>query len=281
MVMTKPEMIMANISCIQIKPALADFETNVSRMEGIITNIMAERPGTDLIVFPELITSGYECSRKQFISLSEKMDICSPSLSRISELCKNFNVSITYGLPELGADGEYYNSAVLLGPNGDILGSYRKIHLFDTEKLFFTSGSEIDIIDTSFGKVGLMICWDAAFPELSRAYALQGAQLLIVVSNWESPYSDDWDLITRARAFDNTLYLVSANRIGLDKTLNFFGHSNIISPVGKVIESLNEEVEGIIHAELDLHLTQELREGYYTFFKDRKPHLYTDLATKF
>ena len=265
---------MVNVSCVQMRPALADFETNISRMEGFILEIVQARPETNLIVFPELITSGYECTKDEFARIAEEIKPGAPSIIRISTLCKKYEVSVVYGLPEFGADGEYYNSAVMLGPDGSILGSYRKVHLFDTEKLHFKPGTEINVIETPFGKVGLMICWDTAFPELARTYALQGADLLIVSTNWENPYSDDWDLITRARAFDNTLHLVSSNRIGQEKTLSFFGHSNIISPTGKIIAALNEETEGIIHATLDLTQTPSLRKEYYTFLTDRKPELY-------
>ena len=109
--------------------------------------------------------------------------------------------------------------------------------------------------------------------------ALEGADLLIVSTNWEDPYEEDWDLITKARAFDNTLHLVAANRIGDDGgTLSFFGHSKIISPTGKEIAALDERVEGVISAEIDLSLTQKERARYYTFFKDRRPEAYGDIV---
>jgi len=266
-----------------MKPKLGDFQVNLSRMEQFVREIVLARPDTNLIVFPELITSGYENTKEEFAKLAEKIDLSSDSINRMSALCVAHKLNIVYGLPEAAPDisALYYNSMVMLGEDGSILGSYRKVHPFDTEKVWCRPGNEIKAFDTPFGRVGMMICWDAAFPEISRIYALQGAELLIVSTNWENPYSEDWDLLTRARAFDNTLHLISANRIGRDKELSFFGHSNIISPVGKVITSLDEEAEGIIHAKLDLSTTAQLREEYYTFFKDRQPWCYKELTKEY
>ena len=103
--------------------------------------------------------------------------------------------------------------------------------------------------------------------------------LLSGSTNWEDPYADDWDLITKARAFDNTLHLVAANRIGNDGgTLSFFGHSKIMDPVGREIAALDEEKEGVISAEIDLSLTQKERARYYTFFRDRRPDVYGEIV---
>lgn len=271
---------MISVSCVQMKPELGNFQANLLKMENFAEGIMAERPDTDLIVFPELITSGYECTKAEFSKLVEKIETGSESVDRMASICKKYGVTIVYGLPEEdpSISALFYNSMVMIGPGGDILGSYRKVHPFDTEKSWCRAGHDLDLVDTPFGKVGMMICWDTAFPEVARAYALKGADLLIVSTNWENPYSTDWDLWTRARAIDNTLHLVSSNRIGADRTLSFFGHSNVISPDGKVITSLDEESEGVIHAEIDLSLTAKLREEYYTMLKDRQPWCYSELT---
>jgi predicted amidohydrolase len=275
-----------NVSCVQMQPALADPETNLKRMQEFVEEIATARPETDLIVFPELINSGYECTKEEFAAFAEELKVgagiddvpAGSSIAVMGALCRLYDLYIIYGLPE--KDGAVmYNSAVCLDPDGKIVKVYRKAHPFADERKWCEAGTDLTVFDTRFGKVGLMICWDTAFPEVARAYALQEADLLVVATNWESPYSADWDLFTKARALDNTLHLVSANRIGFDKTLGFFGHSNIINPVGQVIESLDEEVEGIIHAELDLSQTAKLREEYYTFFTDRQPEIYRELVS--
>lgn len=266
------------VSCVQMEPKLLDVKENLNKMTRFISEVMEQDNETNLIVFPELITSGYECE-DEFQNIAETIDD-GYSINIIKELAKRFNTNIVYGFPERDEKlrDVIYNSSVFIDNNGDVLGVYRKVHLFDTEKKYFRAGCKFPIINTSFGKIGLMICWDTAFPEVSRIYSLKGAELLIVSTNWENPYSDDWDLVTRARAFDNCIHLVAANRVGYDKKLGFFGHSKIIDPLGKPIEELNEELEGIISAELDLNVSLELRKKYYTLFKDRRPELYEKIV---
>lgn len=269
------------VSCVQMKPKLFDVKHNLEKMQELICEVMRKDSETDLIVFPELITSGYECG-SEFQNLAETVE-ASNSIKVISALAKKFNTNIVFGFPERDnvLTDILYNSSVCIDNNGGVAGVYRKVHLFDTEKKHFRAGCDFPIFNTSIGKIGVMICWDTAFPEVARTYCLKGAELLVVNTNWEKPYSDDWDLVTRARAFDNCVHLVAANRIGEDKELGFFGHSKIIDPVGKPIAELNEEIEGIISAEIDLELPRKLRAEYYTMFKDRRPELYKELGENY
>ena len=185
-----------------------------------------------------------------------------------------------------------YNAAVIINDEGTPLGTYRKVHPFADEKRWCRAGCEFPVFDTNIGKIGIMICWDTAFPEVARCLALNGAELLVVSTNWEDPYEEpwdpadginkhenDWDLMTRARAFDNTLHLVAANRIGGDGgVLTFFGRSKIIDPRGNVIAALDKREEGVISADLDLSLTRMHRETYYCFLKDRRPDAYGEVT---
>lgn len=278
-----------NVTCIQMEPKRFDFTYNLRKMVENIETTMAQKPETNLIVFPELITSGYECG-KEFQNLAERTTD-GKSVTEIATLAKKYNVCIVYGLPERdpAIDDVLYNAAVFIDNHGVVLGTYRKVHLFASEKEFFRAGCDYPLFQTEIGKIGVMICWDTAFPEVARAYGLQGAELIVVSTNWEKPYldeietknEDDWDLITRARAFDNCLYLVAANRIGFDETLGFFGRSKIIGPTGVPIQELNEEVEGSISAELDFSVIPKLRAAYYTFFKDRRPDTFDILAKRY
>ncbi|KZL89018.1 carbon-nitrogen hydrolase family protein [Clostridium magnum] len=266
------------VACVQMEPKLYDVKANIEKMCDFIHQVMDKDKDTDLIVFPELITSGYECGR-EFQNIAETAP-GGESMKVIGELAKKYGTNIIYGFPERDENMKdvLYNSSVYINRNSEVSGIYRKVHLFDTEKSYFRAGCDFPVFDTDFGKIGVMICWDTAFPEVARSYSLKGADLLVVNTNWEKPYSEDWDLITRARAFDNCMYLVAANRIGTDRSLGFFGHSKIIDPIGKPIKELNEEVEGIISAQLDLDLPRRLRAEYYTFFRDRRPELYKSLV---
>lgn len=276
-----------------MKPELGNVEYNVNKMEEFVRDIMSKEPETDLIVFPELITSGYEGEPEQFQGMAETLPN-GYSLDRISALAKEYKVNIIYGLPE--RDSLYpdvlYNAAVIINDEGTPLGTYRKVHPFADEKRWCRAGCEFPVFDTNIGKIGIMICWDTAFPEVARCLALNGAELLVVSTNWEDPYEEpwdpadginkhenDWDLMTRARAFDNTLHLVAANRIGGDGgVLTFFGRSKIIDPRGNVIAALDKREEGVISADLDLSLTRMHRETYYCFLKDRRPDAYGEVT---
>ncbi|MBE6046194.1 MAG: carbon-nitrogen hydrolase family protein [Clostridiales bacterium] len=284
---------MAIVSCVQMKPELGNIEYNVNKMENYIRDIMKDNPDTKLIVFPELITSGYEGEPELFQELAETLP-SGYSLDRISALAREYQVNIIYGMPE--RDPLYpdvlYNAAVIIDSKGTPLGTYRKVHPFADEKRWCRAGCDFPVFETEIGRIGIMICWDTAFPEVARCLALNGAELLVVSTNWEDPYEEpwnpadgvnkhenDWDLMTRARAFDNTLHLVAANRIGGDGgVLTFFGRSKIIDPRGNVIEALDRREEGVISADLDLSLTRKHRETYYCFLKDRRPDAYKEVT---
>ena len=269
-----------SVSCAQLLPKLGDRAANLEKMSAYVEQIMAEKPGTNLIVFPELMTSGYEGTPEMFQELAETLPN-GESMQVMGALAKKHHVHIIYGLPERDPvlTDVLYNAAVLINSDGVAVGTYRKVHPFADEKRWCRAGCEVPVFDTEIGKIGIMICWDTGFPEIARCCALKGADLLVVSTNWEDPYADDWDLITKARAFDNTLHLVAANRIGDDgKTLSSFGHSKITGPTGREIAALDERKEGYISAELDLSLTQKERARYYTFFKDRRPEVYTEIV---
>lgn len=283
------------VSCIQTRPRLGDKEFNIKSMEQYIEQTMSEYPDTKLIVFPELAISGYEGTVEQFQTMAETVED-GESIKRIGTLAAKFGVYIVYGFPERdqALDDVLYNAAVVIDKSGAALGTYRKVHPFASEREWCRPGCDIPVFDTDFGRIGLMICWDVAFPEVARCCALQGADLLVVSTNWEDPYEEewdtsvinsheeDWDLITRARAFDNMLHLVAANRVGDDgKTLSFFGRSKIIGPTGRQIAALDNREEGILSAEIDLSLTEKKRVQYYTFFKDRVPEAYTEITRKY
>ena len=275
-----------NVACVQMEPVLRNVEENLAKMADFIDRTMAEHPKTQLIVFPELITSGYECG-DDFYDLAES-PVGGKACQKICECAKKHQVHVVYGFPERDPkkEGVLYNSAALISDEGIVLGVYRKVHLFAGEKEHFTPGDEYPLFETGIGKIGIGICWDTAFPEVTRTYALKGADLIVIPTNWEKPYlpegltdnQGDWDLVVRARAFDNCIYLAGANRIGFDETLGFFGRSKIIGPTGSPIAELNEEVEGVIAAELDYDVPRLLKKKYYTLLEDRRPETYMELV---
>jgi len=265
-----------NIAVAQISPERYNIDRNLSKIENFIINIMNEKE-CDLIVFPELATTGYECWDR-FSELAEKPSEAE-SIKRIGRVAREYGVHIIYGFPEESqeVDGILYDSMVLIDDSGDIRGLYRKTHLFDMEKLVFAPGNEYKVFTTKIGKIGLMICYDTAFPEVARAYALQGANLLCISTNWENPYSYEWDLITATRAYENTVYIAAANRVGKDEKLSFFGHSKIIDPTGRTLAEVKGAREGYACAVIDYNEQRRIRKAW-PMIRDRRPETYKILS---
>lgn len=268
-----------NVLCIQTYPQMCQKEENLDRMEKLLCQGMKEYPQTQLVVFPELAVTGYQCGA-DFSVLAETAVPSSPSVKKLSALAKKYQIHIIYGMAERDEkDGKtLYNSQFFLNDQGEILGTYRKVHLFDSEKQWFTPGKEFKVFDTSIGRIGLFICYDAFFPEAARCLSVQGVNLLVNSTNWEKPYDYDMDMVMAARALENTVYLACCNRIGPDTTLDFFGHTRLLDPLGHVIAGVNGEVEGFAYASLDYDRAETMKEEYYTMLTERRPELYHDLT---
>ena len=280
------------VALMQMYPKIGNKEYNISRMEDFIHKTMKQDDQVQFIVFPETILTGIEGEPVMFKSMAETLDD-GESMKRICQLAKLYHVYIAYGFAEKDAHSErLYNSVVMIDDTGKVMGSYHKTHLFAPAEVWDTPGDTYPIFETSFGKVGIITCWDVAFPEVARIYALEGADLLVVCSNWEDPFDDevwdetalntheeDWDLMLRARAYDNVLPLIAANRVGNDGgMLSWFGRSKIVNPRGKIVKALDTREEGILIGDVDLDESKYLKEKYYTYIEDRRPDTYALLC---
>ena len=217
-----------NVVCIQTYPKMNQKEENLSHMETLLHKAMESHPDTQLIVFPELAVTDYQCG-KNFKDLAETATIDSTSIKKMSALAKEFHVHIVYGMTEKEED-IIYNSQFFLDDTGVLLGTYRKVHLFDSEKNYFTPGDQFKVFDTKIGRIGLFICYDAFFPEAARSLAIQGVDL--------------------------------------------FGHTRILDPLGRILTSINDEKDGIIHASLDYDIAKQMKHDYYTMLTERRPDVY-------
>lgn len=271
------------VACIQIRPVFCDKKQNVEKMCSFIDKTMKKYKDTQLIVFPELVTTGYECEEKIFDMAEYPYGDNSFSVKTMRACAKKYGVHIIFGFAEKkNEEGlTVYNSQILIDNRGDILGTYQKVHLFDTEKKWFQPGDAYKVFDTEIGKIGLFICYDASFPEVARILALKGADILVNSTNWEKPADMDMDMMMSARAFDNTTYLLCCNRVGKEKKLDFFGHSRIVDPLGRVVKKQDDEIEDIIQAELDFEYMNQVRNNYYTMLKERRPDTYGLIAENY
>ncbi len=259
----------------QFQPEFGNPENNISKIEKLIAD-----KDFDLIVLPELANSGYLFSdKKETAELSEEIDkgIFCNALKKISLDKKAFMVS---GICEKDGD-KFYNSSVLIYPDGRIV-TYRKIHLFDEEKLWFTPGDKpgkvYEITDGEYGKVriGMMICFDWIFPETARALALKGAQIICHPSNLVMSYCQS---AMFTRAVENKVYTITANRTGKDirgnKELSFTGESVILSPKGEYLCRGTLDKDEVCIAEINPNdAVNKNINNYNNLFADRREEFY-------
>lgn len=260
---------------LQFKPEFGKPEKNIGRIKELISN--AE---FDLLVLPELANTGYLFTDKSELEeLSEEIE-SSKFCDELKKICMENNAYIVSGISERCKD-KFYNSSVLVSPEGNII-TYRKIHLFDREKLWFTPGDtplqvhEINIAEHGKVKIGMMICFDWIFPETARTLALKGAQIICHPSNLVMSYCQT---AMFTRALENHVFTITANRTGTEnrgnKELTFTGESVIVNTRGKYLCRGGKDTEEICLAEIDPAeaLNKNISENN-DLFKDRREEFY-------
>ncbi|WP_088035299.1 carbon-nitrogen hydrolase family protein [Evansella clarkii] len=258
------------IAGVQDKFYNGEVDRNLKKIRSIVSKTKELQPEAELILFPELAATGY------FLS-EELYDVAENQGGRIegemSQLATEFGVILAYGYVEQGEDDKIYNSLKVINEAGKTIGNYRKIHLTPLEKGYFTPGNEVVLIESSMGKLGLMICWDLAFPELARELACKGAHVVLAPSAWELPYNKPYNRFGMARAIDNTLFLVTVNHVGKSGELEFFGESGIYGPDGERIAGADND-EQIIFARLDQEIRKEWRKDFFSMLDERRVDVY-------
>ena len=262
------------VATVQMTPVLSDVDANIERMGKWVEDICREQK-VDVIVFPELVTSGYECGVR-FADLAERVP--GHVVDYMSKRAADFGVHLAFGLAEKEkVESIIYDSAVLIDSEGEVVATYRKVHLRGEERLAFRPGYRFVSSETSVGTVGLLLGWDLAFPEAARCLALQGAELICVCASWERPHTAAWSHYLFSRALENTVYVTAANRVGEEYTYSFFGSSGVIGPQGEVCSSMDEEVEGYAVATIDLDDVRRVREDSQ-ILQLRQPRSYRDIV---
>jgi predicted amidohydrolase len=273
------------VATVQMKPRLGEMEDNLVAMSDWIKQIATQQK-VDLIVFPELITTGYECG-VSFTDYAQRVP--GPSVNLVGQRASEYGVHIAFGLvTKEKVESILHNTLVLVGPDGDLVGQYNKVHLRGEERMTFRPGFRYLVFELEFGVVGLMLGWDLAFPEVARSLALEGAELLVIAANWEKPHADEWRTYLRARAYENTLFVTAANRVGDEPSYSFVGDSAIIGPRGQVYASLADEtdpetgqpIEGYVVAQIDLDEVRRYREEFQ-LFQCREPNSYRSVVKKY
>lgn len=260
-----------SIACVNFGTVWGDKVANLNKMKGFIEQ--AADQGNNIIVFPELALSGYECSDDFDHGCSMHREaaetIPGPSTEEIAEITQKRDVYVVLGMPEKEKDNPeiMHISAAIVGPEG-ILGAYRKIHLHAipplTEAKCFNPGDSLPVFETRFGLIGIQICLDFwTFPMGTRILMLKGARIIINPTASPSAAGKETFMVqqTCARAVENIVYTASANLTGKDRTKSFFGHSTIAGRGWKITQVYAEggPEEGIVSATLNFELLEALR----------------------
>jgi len=211
--------------------------------------------GAQLVVLPETCTTGFTPGLSPDRLWEVVSAVPGPVSDPLAALASELGVHICLGTYERGAEpGTVYNTAILLGPTGEIVSTYRKTHLYSGESVgsggWVTPGDAVQVVDTPLGRIGMVICFDGDYPELARIQAVQGAEILLRPSALLRS-ADIWELTTRARAYDNHVYVIAANAVGTDPAgVLYFGNSLIVTPIAEVV-ARGTSHEGWITASLD------------------------------
>jgi beta-ureidopropionase len=249
------------VGFVQMNSKLSDVEGNVDKAFRL-----ADKKRMDLLVLPELFNTGYNFRSKRELSRLAEPVPQGRTTQAIREFSKRTGAAIVAGLAERRGQN-FYNSAIVVKA-GKYLGTYRKIHLFYREKKFFKPGHEFKV----FGRIGVMICFDWIFPESARTLMLKGSEIVAHPSNLILPHCPG---SMKTRALENHVYIVTADRVGMERGLRFIGQSQIVSPLGKVVYRASPTGEECVVRKIDLSLARDKSvTSMNDLVKDRVPRAY-------
>lgn len=259
------------IAVYQFAPAFGKKTENLDRFRQDLSSLEC-----DLVVLPEMAFTGYQfVSQEEVASLAEGVPNGETCVALVELAIRN-RCFIVCGLPEK-ANGKFYNTAILVGPEG-FIGKYRKLHLFFEEKKLFTPGDTgFEIFNIGLAKIGIMICFDWIFPEAARILSLKGAQIIVQPANLVLPWCQK---VALARALENKVFFLTANRTGVEcrgdkDELKFTGQSQIVSPSGEILFRLGEDEEAGKVVEIDPSDADNKQVTPYNHvLDDRRPELY-------
>ena len=278
----------------------ADLKANLMKLAKNIEN--CAKDGAELVVLQELHNSLYFCQTEDTNLFDLAEPIPGPSTGFYSEIAKNLGIVLVTSLFEKRAPGLYHNTAVVFDKDGSIAGKYRKMHIPDDpayyEKFYFTPGDiGFEPIQTSIGKLGVLVCWDQWYPEAARLMALKGAELLIYPTaiGWESSDTEDeknrqlnaWIISQRGHAVANGLPVISVNRVGHESDpssqtngIQFWGNSFVAGPQGEFLTQASNDKEENLIVDIDMKRSENVRR-WWPFLRDRRIDEYSGITKRF
>ncbi|MFZ3589567.1 carbon-nitrogen family hydrolase [Bacillus sp. DJP31] len=256
------------ISCIQFDISFGNPDKNFQQVEKKIEEALLQKP--DIIVLPELWTTGYDLTRLDDIADEDGQQ----TKDFLCQLAKENHVHIVGGSIAKKTNEGVYNTMFIVDNKGEVVGEYSKLHLFKLmdEHVYLNPGHVDGMFQIGELKCAGFICYDIRFPEWIRKHALVGAELLFVVAEWPLPRLAHWRSLLISRAIENQCYVVACNRSGADPANEFAGHSMIIDPWGEIVAEASEDDE-ILQGIIDIEKVQRVR-NQIPIFADRRPEFY-------
>lgn len=278
----------------------ADIPANIQKLQDNIRKAAAM--GAELVVLQELHNGLYFCQTENTELFNQAEPIPGPSTETFGKLAKELGIVLVLSLFERRAPGLYHNTAVVLEKDGRIAGKYRKMHIPDDpayyEKFYFTPGDlGFEPIDTSVGRLGVLVCWDQWYPEAARLMAMRGAEMLIYPTaiGWESTDTDEekkrqlnaWITVQRGHAVANGLPVITVNRTGHEvdpsgqtNGIQFWGNSFVAGPQGELLAEFTNDQEEVRVVEIDKSRSENVRR-WWPFFRDRRIDAFDGLTKRF
>lgn len=278
----------------------ADIPANIQKLQDNIRKAAAM--GAELVVLQELHNGLYFCQTENTELFNQAEPIPGPSTETFGKLAKELGIVLVLSLFERRAPGLYHNTAVVLEKDGRIAGKYRKMHIPDDpayyEKFYFTPGDlGFEPIDTSVGRLGVLVCWDQWYPEAARLMAMRGAEMLIYPTaiGWESTDTDEekkrqlnaWITVQRGHAVANGLPVITVNRTGHEADpsgqtngIQFWGNSFVAGPQGELLAEFTNDQEEVRVVEIDKSRSENVRR-WWPFFRDRRIDAFDGLTKRF
>ncbi len=267
------------VAGIQLKCIVGKKDQIVENALGLLKK--AGRSGIEIALLGELFFMEYDrFLQREFDNYQPMFEIAEPipgpTIDKVSEIAKKYRMYVIAPIFEKAGPGLYYNSAPVIDPEGEVIGTSRKRHIpavQSLEKLYFRPGSEFPVYEAPFGKFGIGICFDRRFPETARILALNGAEIYFNPVAAGGYVKETYELIARMRAIDNAMFSVFVNRAGTEGKTHFFGDSIICDPWGKIIASAGEKENEIVSATINLEDVDKARIESGVF-RDLRPDIY-------
>jgi predicted amidohydrolase len=275
------------VACVQFTAIDGEKAATVAKALALVRQ--AGERGARLVVLPEVWTGLGYSTKTAYREIAEP--IPGPTTERLAAEARKYRMYITGSIYEDAGGGVYHNTCSLIGPSGEIVGKYRKTHLFDApdredikggirESDKVRAGGELPVFDTELGPIGLSVCSDLRFPEIYRELALKGARLIVCASAFLSPRYDHWEFFLRARAAENQVWVVASGQYGTEPKsgIAFVGRSMVVDPWGTITATASD-AETCLVAGIDPDFVDEIRRRY-PLLTQRRPELYGTLAAK-